>query len=106
MRYAEPPEAQLGRTITTIRLEPGQLRIVRHGDVRTEQTFDPNARHIGYLNVQQGRLELETHTDSVEVSGDWTADALALTVRWSYRLTVAGRPAGRFRNILTVRSSS
>lgn len=100
LRYAEPEDAKMGRTITTIRVEPGQLRVVRHGDVKTEQTFDPGRKHIGYLNVPQGRLELETQTESVEVSGDWTAEKVALTVRWNYRLTVGGQPAGRFRNIL------
>ena len=40
IRYEEEPN-ELGRTVTLIKLEDNQIRIVRQGDVQAEQTFRP-----------------------------------------------------------------
>ncbi|MDO3680705.1 DUF1934 domain-containing protein [Paenibacillus ehimensis] len=89
LRYAEPPEAEMGRTVTTVRMEQGEVRIVRHGDVSFEQTFVPGRRHYGYLQTSQGRLELETFTRTLDVAADGPGAPLA--VRWSYELSVMGQ---------------
>lgn len=108
VRYDEPPEAEMGRTITTVKAERGELRIVRHGDVRFEQTFIPGKRHIGYLQTPQGRMELETETLSLDVQQDDSPNSLdginapagPLTIGWSYKLSVMGEEAGEYRLLL------
>lgn len=108
VRYDEPPEAEMGRTMTTIRAERGELRIVRHGDIRFEQHFIPGKRHVGYLQTPQGRMELETETVSLEVRFDdgenplygFNGPAGPLTIVWSYKLTVMGEEAGEYRLVL------
>ncbi|NEN87201.1 DUF1934 domain-containing protein [Paenibacillus elgii] len=99
LRYAEPPEAEMGRTMTTVRVEQGEVRIVRHGDVSFEQTFVPGRRHYGYLQTPQGRLELETFTQMLDVAAEGP-DAL-LAVRWSYELSVMGQAPERCSLCLT-----
>lgn len=108
VRYDEPPEAEMGRTVTTLKAEQGELRIVRHGDVRFEQTFIPGKRHIGYLQTPQGRMELETETFSLDVRKDYllnglngiSALAAPLIIVWSYKLSVMGEDAGEYRLLL------
>lgn len=103
LRYAEPPEAQMGQTTTTVRIELGKLRVLRRGDIELEQTFVPEQVQRGYIDVPQGRMELETHTEAVSISGDWNAaGAIALTVRWSYQLLLMGESAGSFAISLLV----
>ncbi|WP_426450058.1 DUF1934 domain-containing protein [Paenibacillus sp. S-38] len=103
LRYEEPPESEMGRTMTTVKVSPSELRIIRHGETPFEQAFAPGVRHYGYLQTPQGRMELETFTESLEVQGAGAEPEPGrplLTVRWAYRLAVMGEPAGEFRLVL------
>ncbi|AFH66094.2 hypothetical protein B2K_36245 [Paenibacillus mucilaginosus K02] len=103
LRYQEPPESEMGDTTTTVKAAQSELRIIRHGQTPFEQTFAPGLRHYGYLQTPQGRMELETFTESLEVlsAGAEAEPGLPLlTVRWTYRLAVMGEPAGDFRLVL------
>lgn len=111
IRYDEPPEAEMGRTVTTLKVEREELRIVRHGDVRFEQSFIAGKRHIGYLQTQQGRMELETETVSLDVrygdlpnslDGNISVPEDPLTIGWVYKLSVMGEDAGEYRLSLRV----
>ncbi|MCZ8522954.1 MULTISPECIES: DUF1934 domain-containing protein [Paenibacillus] len=104
LRYQEPPESEMGRTVTTVKAAPSELRIIRHGDTPFDQVFAAGVTHYGYLDTPQGRMELETFTEHLEVRGGHRAPepaGLLLTVSWAYRLSVMGEPAGEFRLILT-----
>ncbi|GIP40308.1 hypothetical protein J31TS4_35880 [Paenibacillus sp. J31TS4] len=96
VRYEEP-SAEMGRTMTTVRIDPRQIRVVRHGDVRSEQTFVRDERHPGYYETAQGRLPLAVRTRELEAG--LSADGFG-TVAWSYDLEVSDEPAGRFRLVL------
>ncbi|MDQ1910990.1 DUF1934 domain-containing protein [Paenibacillus sp. GD4] len=100
LRYNEPESAQLGRTATTMRIDREQVRILRQGDVRSEQIFVPGGKRLGYYDTPQGKLELETATGELTI-GLQGAAGLG-EVRWSYDLTVAGESAGRYRLRLSV----
>jgi uncharacterized beta-barrel protein YwiB (DUF1934 family) len=97
IRYEET-ESELGRTTTLLKLETGQVRIIRQGDVESEQSFLPGERSIGFYQTNQGRLELEMHTHGM--SSDlrrgigW--------VSWSYNLIVQGEPAGLYEIKLVI----
>jgi uncharacterized beta-barrel protein YwiB (DUF1934 family) len=98
IRYEEP-DSELGRTSTMLKLESGQIRIIRQGDVESEQTFVRGERRIGFYQTVQGRLELEMHTHdlvSEVIQGiGW--------VSWSYDLYVQGEPAGLYTIKLWIR---
>jgi uncharacterized beta-barrel protein YwiB (DUF1934 family) len=97
IRYEEA-EAELGRTTTLLKLETGQLRIIRQGDVESEQKFVPGERSVGFYQTTQGRLELEMHTHGM--SSDLN---LGLGwVSWSYDLIVQGEPAGFYEIKLVI----
>ncbi|MGF9714490.1 DUF1934 domain-containing protein [Paenibacillus sp. JMULE4] len=108
VRYDEPHEAEMGRTVTMVKAGQGELRIVRHGDIRLEQTFIPGKRHTGYLQTPQGRIELETETLSLDVRQEGPPDSLddisapggPLTIAWSYKLSVMGEDGGEYRLLL------
>ncbi|CAG7649020.1 hypothetical protein PAESOLCIP111_05779 [Paenibacillus solanacearum] len=100
LRYEELPDAGMGRTVTTMRIDPSGLRIIRQGDVQFEQTFRAGTRHLGYIQTPQGRLEIETVTHSFAFR-EGSGSLLPLHVQWSYDLSVMGEEAGCFRIELT-----
>ncbi len=100
VRYTEP-DASLGRTMTTVKLAADAIRIIRHGDVRSEQTFLPQQRCRGFYETSQGRLDLETETRTLHVQ---FADGSGLAV-WDYDLTIGGQHAGKFRLRMSVREA-
>ncbi|WP_159881878.1 DUF1934 domain-containing protein [Paenibacillus puerhi] len=95
VRYEEPEEAQMGRTTTTVRLLPDEVRILRRGDVRFEQTFAAGGRHIGYIETAHGRMELETVTHGVELRKPADGRMTPLEATWRYDLTLMGEAAGQ-----------
>lgn len=101
LRYAET-EGELGETQTTIRLDGKEIRIVRSGDIRSEQRFSVGTPFRGYYATPQGRLELEIVTKSLRtelpVSGSGELKAV-----WSYELLVGGDLAGMYRLKLEAR---
>lgn len=97
IRYEEA-ESELGRTATLLKLEPGLIRIIRQGDVESEQSFVPGERRIGFYQTVQGRMELEMHTR--DLTSD-VQDGLGW-VTWSYELWVQGEPAGLYEIKLVI----
>jgi uncharacterized beta-barrel protein YwiB (DUF1934 family) len=97
IRY-EDAESELGHTTTLLKLETGQMRIIRQGDVESEQSFVPGERSVGFYQTTQGRLELEMHTHGM--SSDLN-HGLGW-VSWSYDLIVQGEPAGLYEIKLVI----
>ncbi|MDD9270561.1 DUF1934 domain-containing protein [Paenibacillus sp. GCM10023248] len=92
IRYEEEPN-ELGRTVTLIKLEENQIRIVRQGDVQAEQTFVPGEKRIGFYHTPQGRLELEVDTHELKSEA---VHGIGIT-RWKYDLYASGTHAGTYR---------
>ncbi|WP_167859449.1 DUF1934 domain-containing protein [Paenibacillus cymbidii] len=91
LRYSELEE-EMGRTTTTVRLGPDGVRIIRHGDVRSEQTFSAGETHRGYYETAHGKVELATSTRELHMRLEETGG----DVQWRYELSVSGDPAGMF----------
>jgi uncharacterized beta-barrel protein YwiB (DUF1934 family) len=92
IRYEEAPN-ELGRTVTLIKLETNQIRIIRQGDVQAEQTFVPGEKRIGFYQTPQGKLELEIETHELKAEA---VQGIGIT-RWSYDLYASGTHAGHFQ---------
>ncbi|WP_409343465.1 DUF1934 domain-containing protein [Paenibacillus sp. MBLB4367] len=97
LRYNEK-ESELGRTVTTVKIDHKQIRIIRHGDTRSEQTFVMSERLRGYYETAQGMMELHTETERLQVDLDGTP----ASVKWSYDLYVSGDHAGRYKLTMTL----
>lgn len=91
VRYPEPDAAMNG-TMTTVKIGDGEIRVLRHGAVESEQGFVPGQTVRGFYRVGPLRLLLETQAESVEAV--WK-DAKG-RVQWSYRLSVDGQAQGRY----------
>ncbi|GIQ69812.1 DUF1934 domain-containing protein [Xylanibacillus composti] len=99
-RYREPDVASMGSTITTVKVRPNEIRIIRHGDVTAEQTFSQNGKHSGFYHTPHTRLSLMTQTTGWEVALDDHGYGQA---SWSYILWVGDERAGDFKLRLTIR---
>lgn len=105
LRYEEPPET-MGNTRTTVKWSPaspsgaGALRVVRHGDMESEQTFRAGERLPGRYKTPYGQMLLETDTSQLQSS---LADGQG-RLSWSYELYVDGERTGEYRLTLEVES--
>ncbi|WP_040950573.1 DUF1934 domain-containing protein [Gorillibacterium massiliense] len=90
-RYEED-EPGIGRTITLLKISPEEIRILRQGNVESEQTFAVGETRPGYYRTPQGNLQLTTRTEDVQVELDEGVGR----IRWSYEMHLAGERAGFF----------
>jgi uncharacterized beta-barrel protein YwiB (DUF1934 family) len=97
-RYNEIDE-NMGHTVTTLKVEPQQIRIIRHGDIQSEQTFVLQSNRSGFYQTPQGKLELATFTHDLMTG---LTDQLG-DISWSYDLLVSGEQVGTY--YLTVKIS-
>lgn len=91
--YLRYPEKDLGQTHTIVKIQKHQLKIIRQGEVVSEQSFIPGQTTSGYYETPQGRLVLETSTKGLEVDlfdGEGH-------ITWSYDLFFAGQYAGAYQ---------
>jgi uncharacterized beta-barrel protein YwiB (DUF1934 family) len=65
LRYAET-DPQMGRTTTTIRLLPDELRIIRSGDVESQFTFRAQARTQALYRLSGQQLALAVETSRLD----------------------------------------
>jgi uncharacterized beta-barrel protein YwiB (DUF1934 family) len=97
VRYPESDPA-MGRTMTTVKWNEREIRVIRHGDVQSEQTFAPGQRKPGSYRFPQGQLSLETYTHTMSPR---TVDGIG-DLAWSYDLYTDGRYAGRYKLKLVI----
>jgi uncharacterized beta-barrel protein YwiB (DUF1934 family) len=90
-RYHETDE-NMGRTVTTLKVEPQQLRIFRHGDIQSEQTFALRSHRTGFYQTPQGKLELTVFTHEISVN---LSDQKGM-ISWSYDLFVSDELSGTY----------
>lgn len=97
-RYKE--QEDMGDTITLLKIGPDEIRIVRQGDMESEQAFAVGEIRAGYYRTAQGLLSITTRTSRISVQ---LTEGLG-TVEWDYELQLAGEPAGDYRLYLEIRS--
>jgi uncharacterized beta-barrel protein YwiB (DUF1934 family) len=97
IRYAETA-AEMGKTVTIVKMGRHSLRIIRHGDICSEQTFTEGERIAGYYDTPHGRLELVIVTDTFSMR---MHEGIGI-VSWSYRLLMGSEDSGRYELCLYV----
>jgi uncharacterized beta-barrel protein YwiB (DUF1934 family) len=96
LRYAES-DPSLGRTMTTMKIEPGEIKVIRHGDVESDQSYRPGHTTRGVLRTSGAILSLEKRTHEIRCDMNEHGG----TVRWSYDMIMNGEPAGMFELSVT-----
>ncbi|GGA52942.1 DUF1934 domain-containing protein [Paenibacillus physcomitrellae] len=93
IRYEEPePGPKGGKTRTTVRISGGELRVLRHGEVESQQTFSAGQKLPGFYRSPFTTFNLSTDTKSVDIRLDGSNG----TLDWVYDLYVYEELAGRF----------
>lgn len=98
LRYQEPPEAEMGRTVTTVRIGRERIRLIRQGDFDSELEFASGQTIGSPYRTPAGIIHLETLTRSMEAVLSGGTGHL----EWSYDLLADGAAVGRFRIRLEV----
>ncbi|MDF2926023.1 MAG: hypothetical protein K0R57_4937 [Paenibacillaceae bacterium] len=88
--YYEEPRSEMGRIVSILRVEPDYIRLLRQGDIESEQQFRVGTRLPGYYDTIHGRLELDTETTEL----DNRLENGIGTLSWSYELYVSGERTG------------
>lgn len=90
-RYPEPDPVIEG-TMTTVKIKNEQIKIIRHGKLKSEQVFTLGKSEVGIYHTPEGSLSLETNTQSIDID---LLDGIG-TISWVYDLVVSGTDAGKF----------
>lgn len=98
IRYEED-EQEMERTTTTVKINIDQLKIIRHGQVESEQPFRIGQWMSGFYRMGQARFLIRTFTHSVQ--NELNEQGIG-TVKWEYDLEMMDEPVGRLAIQLTV----
>lgn len=101
MYHYREPDSEMGRVTATLKTGPGLIRLLRQGDIRSEQQFSLNKRMPGYYDMPHGRFELETETRKLRISLE---DGLG-QMAWTYDLYVNGERSGRMELRIDVKEA-
>lgn len=101
MYHYREPDSEMGRVTATLKVEPGLIRLLRQGDIRSEQQFSTGRRLPGYYDTPHGRFELEVNT--VKLEADLTQEGLG-RLAWAYDLYISGDHAGRYELEIIVKA--
>ncbi|ANE45902.1 hypothetical protein SY83_05905 [Paenibacillus swuensis] len=91
LRYPETDEA-MGRTMTTVKIVPMEVKIIRHGEVESDQMFMVGRKLPGTYRTPFTALSLETDTQRIEADIAENTGKLQL----NYDLYVNGELAGNY----------
>ena len=102
VRYDEPKMGpHQGDTRATVKLSADELKLIRHGEVQSEQTFRLGQKMPGFYRSPYTSFHLSTHTQrlSIELSG------MSGSAAWAYDLYVFGEFSGHFSISLTIQEA-
>lgn len=108
VRYPDP-DPSLGRTTTTVKWKENEIRVLRHGDVESDQTFVKGSRMSGSY-----RLAAERAGTNAQARDRILLECVARTMRnkqieggysvkWSYEMYVDGQFTGVYKLKLDIK---
>ncbi|MCC3378043.1 DUF1934 domain-containing protein [Paenibacillus farraposensis] len=93
IRYDEPLEGpQGGTTRNTVKIGPDELKLIRHGEVQSEQSFALGRRLPGFYRSPYLNLNMSAHTQKLDIQ----MDGYSGHVSWAYDLYVFEDFSGHF----------
>src|SRR5699024_10853918 len=95
-RYNEPGKEMNGTT-TTVKVRSEEIKVMRHGQIRSEQSFSLGTELPGFYQLSLGpagvqQLRLKTRTKRLHTQ---LVDGLGV-MDWAYELDVDGELAGAY----------
>ncbi|MNJ46747.1 putative beta-barrel protein YwiB [compost metagenome] len=103
IRYVEPERGPTGGvTRATVKISKDELKVMRHGEVESEQTFQQGRRLPGFYKSPFTRFNLSTDTSRLEfnLNGPYGV------VTWEYDLLVHEEMTGHFVNSLHIQEEA
>ncbi|WP_223069346.1 DUF1934 domain-containing protein [Paenibacillus caui] len=95
IRYEEPEQGPTGGTTrTTVIINKNELKILRHGEIQSQQTFRPGERLPGFYRSPLTTFQLSTDTKSLEI--DTNVNGGSWSLKWAYDLYVYEELSGQF----------
>lgn len=93
VRYEEPQASpQGGATRTTIKIAPHEVKIIRHGEVQSEHSFQHEKRLPGFYRSPYTTFNLSTYTTDM----DMKIEGMYGHVNFAYDLYVFDDLSGQF----------
>lgn len=93
VRYKEPEASpQGGATTTTIKISPNEVKIIRHGEVQSEHSFQHGKSMPGFYRSPYTTFNLSTYTTQM----DKKIEGLYGHVSFAYDLYVFDDLSGQF----------
>ncbi|MBO2946072.1 DUF1934 domain-containing protein [Paenibacillus sp. F411] len=102
VRYEEPKLGpHQGSTRATVKLSPDEFKIIRHGEVQSEQAFRLGQQMPGYYRSPFTSFQLSTHTQRMELQ----LEGMSGRAAWEYDLYVFEECSGHFAISLTIQEA-
>ncbi|GAB6928096.1 hypothetical protein JCM10914A_20790 [Paenibacillus sp. JCM 10914] len=102
IRYTEPALGpHQGETRAMLKLTEDELKLIRHGEVESEQAFQLGQRLPGYYRSPFTSFKLSTHTQRLELE----LEGMFGRVAWAYDLYVFDELSGHFSISLTIQEA-
>lgn len=102
VRYTEPALGpHQGETRAMLKLTEDELKLIRHGEVESEQAFKLGQRLPGYYRSPFTSFNLSTHTQRLELALEGVSGRAA----WAYDLYVFDEFSGHFSISLTIQEA-
>lgn len=98
LTYREGENSGLGKTGTTLRLEPGRATLTRTGEVRAHMVFQEGEEHTSLYETPYGKLPMTIRTQRLEEKLSRAGGSLYLI----YQIQLGGADMGETRLRLTV----
>ncbi len=98
LTYREGEDSGLGRTRTTLRLEPGRATLTRSGELKAHMVFQEGKPYTSLYETPYGKLSMTIHTRRLEGELKETGGSIYLV----YQIQLGGADAGETRLRLTV----
>ncbi|MBT2292278.1 DUF1934 domain-containing protein [Paenibacillus albidus] len=95
VRYEELQQGPQGESVsvrTTVKISGSELKLIRHGAVQSEQTFEAGRQLPGFYRSPYTQFNLSTQTRKLDV----VRKGRDFTVSWDYDLQVYGELSGTF----------
>jgi len=100
IRYNEPEE-QMGRTSTIVKIDDGEIKVIRRGDFATDQTFAEGRETYADYRTPQTVMKLTMVTHRIHSKLE---NGIGV-VEWNYDLYVSGELAGAYALQMEIREA-
>ncbi|MMZ59953.1 putative beta-barrel protein YwiB [compost metagenome] len=93
IRYEEPEKGPTGGiTRTMVKITGNEIKIMRHGEIESEQTFQAGRKLPGFYHSPFTKFHLSTDTGKLDIALDGTFGRIV----WEYDLYVYDELSGHF----------